>query len=266
VTEPPVPSAGPASLTYLDAAEKVLDETPARKPISYRTITARAIAEHYLISSGLTPESTMFVQLATDVKRRAGRGDEPRFTQLPGGLFGLAKWREDDLVTLIGRHNRAVKAQLLVDVKKMDPTPFEVLIGILMARIGFDVQVTKPTADGGIDLTGQLVIGGVIETHMAVQVKRWVHNVQAPTVQQVRGALGAHDQGLIITTSDFSKGARAEASQIDRTPVALMNGNDLVSLLAEHQIGIRRANPDLLELDELPGSAPELGEPAAEAG
>jgi hypothetical protein len=40
-----------------------------------------------------------------------------------------------------------------------------------------------------------------------------------------------------------------------------MNGTDLVSLLVEHQLGIRRTNPDLLELDELPGSTPELGLP-----
>jgi hypothetical protein len=38
-----------------------------------------------------------------------------------------------------------------------------------------------------------------------------------------------------------------------------MNGTDLVSLLVEHQLGVRRANPDLLELDELPGSTSELG-------
>jgi restriction system protein len=36
--------------------------------------------------------------------------------------------------------------------------------------------------------------------------------VQAPVVQQVRGSLGAHEQGLIITTSDFSTGARSEAA------------------------------------------------------
>ena len=41
---------------------------------------------------------------------------------------------------------------------------------------------------------------------MAVQVKRWKNNVQAPTVQQVRGALGAREQGLIIATSNFSSG------------------------------------------------------------
>jgi restriction system protein len=56
-----------------------------------------------------------------------------------------------------------------------------------------------------------MVTGDVIRTRMAVQVKRWKANVQSPTFQQVRGSLGAHEQGLIITTSDFSKGARAEA-------------------------------------------------------
>jgi restriction system protein len=60
---------------------------------------------------------------------------------------------------------------------------------------------------------------------MAVQVKRWQHNVQAPTVQQLRGALGVHEQGLIVTTSDFSAGARAEAAKPDRTPVALMTAS-----------------------------------------
>jgi hypothetical protein len=34
-----------------------------------------------------------------------------------------------------------------------------------------------------------------------------------------------------------------------------MNGTDLVSLLVEHQIGIRRTSADVLELDELSWSA-----------
>jgi len=85
---------------------------------------------------------------------------------------------------------------------------------------------------------------------MAVQVKRWQANVQAPVVQQVRGSLGAHEQGLIITTSDFAKGAREEASRPDATPVALMNGEQLVKLLVENDIGIRRTPADLIELGE----------------
>ena len=107
-------------------------------------------------------------------------------------------------MALIGRHNRAVKAQLLETISTMDPVAFEALIAELLTKIGFeDVALTSLTDDGGIDVTGALVIGGVIRTRMAVQVKRWKPNVQTPTVQQLRGALGAHDQGLIITTSDF---------------------------------------------------------------
>jgi restriction system protein len=72
--------------------------------------------------------------------------------------------------------------------------------------------------------------------------------VQAPTVQQVRGSLGTHDQGLIITTSDFSVRARAEAERPNADPVALMNGEQLVALLVEHSIGVRRASHDILTL------------------
>jgi restriction system protein len=93
-----------------------------------------------------------------------------------------------------------------------------------------------------------LVVGDVIRTHMAVQVKRWKGNVQAPTVQQVRGSLGSHDQGLIITTSDFSAGAREEAALLNKTPIALMNGTQLVTLLVEHGIGVRRTAHELIDV------------------
>ena len=90
----------------------------------------------------------------------------------------------------------------------MDPGDFEELIGTLLTKLGFeDVEVTARSNDGGIDVRGTLVTGDVIRTRMAVQVKRWKANVQTPIVQQVRGSLGTHEQGLIITTSDFSKGA-----------------------------------------------------------
>ena len=80
-------------------------------------------------------------------------------------------------------------------------------------------------------------MGEVIRTRMAVLVKKWKRNVQVPVFQQVRGSLAAHEQGLIITTSDFSKGAREEADRKDTTPVALMNGERLVALLVENGVG-----------------------------
>lgn len=115
------------------------------------------------------------------------------------------------------------------------------------------VEVTARSNDGGIDVRGTLVVGDVIRTRLAVQVKRWKNNVQSPAVQQVRGSLGTHEQGLIITTSDFSKGAREEATRANATPVGLMNGEQLVDLLIQNEIGITLTPLQLIQL-YTPGS------------
>lgn len=60
----------------------------------------------------------------------------------------------------------------------------------------------------------------------------------------------AHEQGLIVTTSDFNPGARKEAARPDAVPVALMNGKQLVLLLVEAGIGVSRPSHDLIELLE----------------
>jgi len=135
----------------------------------------------------------------------------------------------------------------------MKPGDFEELISQLLAEMGFEmVEVTKLSGDGGIDVRGTLVVGDVVRIRMAVQVKKWKikNNFRAPVVQQVRGSLGAQEQGLIITTSDFSPGAVKEATQVDKTPIALMNGDQLVMLLMDHGIGVHRSTPDLFEIDE----------------
>lgn len=89
---------------------------------------------------------------------------------------------------------------LLARLRAMPPDQFETLVGTLLGKISFgEVTVTSRSGDGGIDVRGTLVVGDVIRTRMAVQAKRWKANVQAPVIQQVRGSLGAHEQGLIIT-------------------------------------------------------------------
>ncbi len=193
----------------------------------------------------------MYAQLFSEIRRKEQRGEQPRFFRQARGFFGLTRWVETGLGREIEEHNAAVRKALRERLWTMNPGEFEALIAVLLATIGFEeVNVTPLGGDGGIDVRGTLVAGDVIRTRMAVQVKRWRQNVQAPVVQQVRGALGAHEQGLIITTSDFGKGAREEAARPDATPVALMNGAQLVDLLVANNVGIRRVSHDLIELDE----------------
>jgi restriction system protein len=226
----------------------VLDKYASKSPMHYRAITDRALELGLIATAGKTPEATLYAQIITEIQRRTRRGERPRFVRYGKGLVGLSRWKATGLAFQIEQHNQHVRRKLSQQIGKMPPAEFEALIGTLLAKLGFeDVIVTSFKGDGGIDVRGTMVTGDVVRTRMAVQVKRWKANVQAPTVQQVRGSLGAHEQGLIITTSDFSKGARAEAERADATPVALMNGEQVVKLLVENDIGIRRSSFDLIE-------------------
>jgi len=242
--------------SFTDSAKKVLEQFGNKQPLHYRDITEKAFEQGWLNTEGKTPEATMYAQILTEIKRYKKRGEQPRFVQHGRGYVGLSQWMGRGLAFEIEQHNKEVRKALHKQLLEMDPTDFEELIARLLAEIGFeDIEVTKRTGDGGIDVRGTLVVGEVVRTRMAVQVKRWKikNRVQAPIVQQVRGSLGTHEQGLIITTSDFSKGAREEAARPDATPVALMNGEQLVVLLIENSIGVSRRSHDLFELEEPSG-------------
>ena len=254
-----LPSPEPVEkLSFTDAAEIVLEQFAHKKPMHYRAVTKKILELALVQTKGQTPEATLYAQVLTETKRRIRRGDPPRFSMQTGGLISLAKWLTDgDLAYQIEQHNDEVRKKLYARLRSMSPADFEALIGQLLVALGFeDVERTPYSGDDGIDVRSTLVVGDVIRTRMAVQVKRWKKNVQSQVVQQVRGSLGTHEQGLIITTSDFSKGAREEAARPDAVPVGLMNGQQLVALLAENDIGIKRASYDLVELlDEAQESA-----------
>ena len=238
------------TVSFTEAAQRIL-ESAGGKPMHYRDITRHALEHKMLDTEGETPEATMYAQILTECKRRQRRGEQPRFMILGKGMISLIRWQVKGLAFQIEESNRKARKELLKLIREMPPGDFEDTIGRLLAAIGFEeVEVTDRSKDGGIDVRGTLVVGGVIKTRLAVQVKRWRANVQSPTVQQVRGSLGAHEQGLIIATSDFSKGAREEAERADATPVALMNGEQLVALMVESEIGVRRTPVQLIEVGE----------------
>lgn len=244
---------GKEKYSFTDSAEKILEKFGNKQPMHYRDITNKALELDWLSTEGKTPESTMYAQLLTEVKRDKKRGVQSRFVFHGRGMVGLSQWMSKGLAYQIELHNKEVRKVLHKNLLAMDPTGFEELIANLLAEIGFeDIEVTKRTSDGGIDVRGTLVVGEVIRTRMAVQAKRWklTNRVQSPLVQQVRGSLGTHEQGLIITTSDFSQGAKEEAARPDAVPVGLMNGEQLVALLAEYQIGVTRQSHDILDLSE----------------
>ncbi len=228
-----------SSASFTDAAEQILVESPDRRPLHYAAITEQALERGLIHTEGRTPSATMYSQILTDIRRRETRGESPRFVQHGRGMVGLAAWQPVEVAGLVEKKNREVRQALLERARSASATGFERLVGELLSAMGWDIEVTRASNDGGVDLRGTLVVGDTVRIRMAVQAKRWKANVQAPIVQQVRGSLGAHEQGLIVTTSDFSRGAREEALRPDAAPVGLMDGQQFAALLAKHQIGAR---------------------------
>ena len=245
-------------MSFLDAAEEVLRSSGSREPMHYEVIATQAIARGLIATEGKTPGVSLSAMVGTDIRRREARGEPQRFVRRERGMIGLAEPVPLSLATEIGEHNQVVRERLLASVRDDSPAEFERLVAELLSALEFEeVKRTPLGGDGGIDVRGTLVVGGVVHIRMAVQAKRWKNNVQAPIVRQVRGSLGAHERGLIITTSDFSKGAHQEAARADALPVALMNGEQLVDLLIEKGIGVRRSEYHLLSLDDTRQTRPD---------
>jgi len=239
------------AMSFTEAAEHILKEHG--KPMHYTEITKLAMKRKLIQTAGRTPEATMYAQIIQETQRREKRGEAQRFDRKGGGMVGLITWNPVGVEAQISKHNDTIRKALREKLHGLEAGEFEALVGRLLPALGFeDVTVTKLHGDGGVDVRGTLVIGDAIRIRMAVQAKRWKrgNNIQAPTVQQVRGSLGAHEQGLIITTSEFSPGAKTEALRPDATPVGLLNGDRLVSLLIEHQIMVRREPQDMLQLGD----------------
>lgn len=243
------------SLSYLDAAEKVLAEVGKNKPMHYKDITRIATERGWLVTRGLTPEVTLTAQIGTDNRRREARGEQPRFLVLGAGLYALSNrtrtGKERQTISdAIEDANKATKEKLRDLLYKMPPRAFELLIGDLLSEAGYeDVEVTARSGDEGIDVRARLTAGGIADVNAAIQVKRYnKKNVQTPTIRELRGSLDPDEIGVVITTSGFSSGAKEEAQKASRTPIKLINGTDLVELLVQHRVGVNRRQLEVLEL------------------
>ena len=255
LTHAPQPNSN--TFSFLKCAEKILHEFGGQRPMHYRDITKKALELGWLVSDGTSPENTMCARLGDDIRNRATSGQKQRFVRNGRGYFGLAEWI-DPIQNEIDRHNAQMQKTLLCKLREMSPIEFENLLRRLLDEMDFlDTEVTKPSCDGGIDVRGTWKVADGILIKMAIQAKRWKANIQAPIVQAVRGALKGSERGMIITTSDFSKGAREEADDPSKaSTISLVNGEQLVKLLVQYGIGVKRKNVEILELDKDFGLTP----------
>lgn len=76
-------------MTFAEAAYQVLKQTG--KPLSAKEITAAALEQGLISTTGKTPSATMSARLYVDVKKK---GNKSRFVKTDSGKFALNEWSE----------------------------------------------------------------------------------------------------------------------------------------------------------------------------
>ncbi len=158
---------------------------------------------------------------------------------------------QQQILMLVKNQKANVRASMQELLETMNPFAFEHLIKLLLEAMNYqNVTVTSPTNDKGVDVVADIELG-ITSVREVVQAKRQKTNVQRTVLDALRGSLYRFQavRGTIITTGNFSKGATQVAFERGAPPITLINGDKLVDLLIEHQIGVRKKSIEILELD-----------------
>lgn len=238
-------------LTYLDIAYKILKQEEKGRSLHYKVIAKRAFKLGLIESDDLIVAGNISSAINADIRKSKIEGEESKFISYGKGQYGLAEHEPKGIFAEIRDKNNQVKRQLLEALLIMPPFSFEELVGEVLRRLGFEnITVTRKSGDGGIDVTGELVVAGAIKNSVCVQVKRWRNNVQRASISELRGSLRPHQTGLFITTSDFSKPSIEEANDPYKAPISLINGKEFVDILCNYGIGVTAEEVVIYDIDD----------------
>ncbi len=141
-------------------------------------------------------------------------------------------------------HERSLNAEM--ERRRLLATPaeeFEQIVKVTLHAAGFEkVCVTRFSQDGGIDVNAfagmnMWPVRGLL---LQVQAKRWLHTVGRREVAELRGSLQPFARGAVVTTSHFSRAAIAEATEVGKNPIVLIDGYSFARTVLD--LGVRNTS------------------------
>lgn len=193
--------------------------------------------------------------VARDLVERVG-GKKYRLTASGRAYIEQAQPREVNQRRRLDEAAREYRAQQRAQLRellgKMHPYRFEHLIQELLAEMGYeDTTVTQQSGDKGIDVVATAKFG-ITTVKEVVQVKRVTGTTGRPVIDQLRGVLPLHGaiRGTVITLGTFAAGAKEVAVFVGAAPITLIDGETLIDLLIEHEVGVLPRTVPVYDVDE----------------
>lgn len=118
------------------------------------------------------------------------------------------------------------------DINSLSGVEFEQVCKRLLENMGFDVETTKTTGDGGIDLIAynhQPLLSG----KYIIQCKRYVGSVGEPVIRDLYGVITSEraNKGILMTSGTVTKQAQLFAQD---KPIELIDGVKMRDLLKDY--------------------------------
>ena len=134
----------------------------------------------------------------------------------------------------------------MIDFSKYDGYEFEDLITKLFKTLGFLVEQTSLSGDGGIDI----IVHDerpITKGKYIIQCKNWTNLVGEPPIRDLFGTVMSEraNKGILITTSSFTKQAKKFA---DGKNLELIDYNILVKLFNDNNISVNEELKDIKKM------------------
>lgn len=103
----------------------------------------------------------------------------------------------------------------MIDFHNINCYDFEKLISNLLKKMGFEVEVTPSSGDGGVDVIANYS-NPIFKGKYLVQCKHWNQQVGQPEIRDLYGTV-MHDKaikGILVTTSTFTDQALSFANDV----------------------------------------------------
>lgn len=168
------------------------------------------------------------------------KGQGRKHGEVPDARQAVAATSDEDdaLSAEIPEYKKAV----LEILKSMVPDSFEHFCKRLLREFGFErVERTGGPRDRGLDGHGVLKINPFVSFRVVFQCKRCDGSVTSSEIAEFRGSIpGDAEKGLLITTGSFTSDAKKRAQQPGLLPIELIDGEQLIKLMEEMELGLRR--------------------------
>lgn len=253
---PPQP-AGPRLMTLADAAYDVLRGSSDGRPLAGRQIAEIALKRRLVRGELNDIARALRGALVREQRQRDSEGLRPRMRTAGPGQYALGERKlepelytaERDLMDRLSRTREATRVALRRRLRSMAAGPFELLMRLVLERMGM-VSPDLIKRGDGVAYFGGTLSRGTRQIRLLVAIRPGDSEIPREAIGELRAGIRMRgfDEGLLLASARLSAAALAEANALPGIDV--YDQEALTELLIRHQVGVRRM---LLPIEYLDG-------------